>query len=125
MSRRKRNGIHPVMTIVAIAAVLAILAYTVFGNSRQRDIIGTWVTGPAGQECGFRCGVHGIAASINVTTRQYNSWRLSRNCLILDGKTFEGKRVFDISDTLKIKKLTSKMLTVEQEGETLNYRKTL
>jgi hypothetical protein len=113
------------MTIVAIAAVLAILAYTVFGNSRQRDIIGTWVTGPAGQECGFRCGVHGIAASINITTRQYNSWRLSRNCLILDGKTFEGKRVFDISDTLKIKKLTSKLLTVEQEGETLNYRKTL
>ncbi len=125
MSRRRRNGIHPVVTVAAIVAVLAILAHTVLGSSRRRDIVGTWVTGPAGVESGFRCGVHGIAASVNVTTRQYNNWRLSHNCLILDGKTFEGKRVFDVSDTLRIKKLTSKLLTVEQEGETRSYRKTL
>ncbi|MBO7489416.1 MAG: hypothetical protein J6T88_03970 [Bacteroidales bacterium] len=125
MTKRKRNGIHPVLTIAAIAAVIGILAYIVLGSDRKRDIIGTWVTDTCEVESGFRCGVQGLAASINNTTYQYNTWELSKDKLILTGKEFVGKRIYDFSDTLTIKKLSSKSLVVEQDGRTTHYKKIL
>ena len=121
----KHNGIHPILAIAALVAVMAILIYTIFGGKRQRDIVGTWVTDTADTESGFRCGNQGIAATINNTTCQYNTWKLHKNNLILNGKQFRDKRVFAISDTLTIKKLTSQTLTVEQNGHTYNYKKIL
>ena len=121
----KHNGIHPILTAAAIIAVLALLVYLIFGGSRQRDIIGTWVTDTANAESGFRCGNKGFASTINNTTYQYNTWKLHQNNLILNGKEFRDKRVFEFSDTLKIKKLTSKTLVVEHNGQTTQYKKTL
>ena len=121
----RHNGIHPIVTAAAIVAVLALLAYIVFGGSRQRDIVGTWVTDTSTVESGFRCGTKGIASTINNTTYQYNTWKLHHNNLILSGKEFRDKQVLDFSDTLKIKKLTSKALVVEHNGQTTHYKKTL
>ena len=124
MKKARHNGIHPILAIAAILLVLGILAYALFSGNRQRDIIGTWVTGTAGAEMGFHCGEHGIAASINNATYQYNTWELSRDRLILGGKEFRDRLVSGFSDTLKVKRLTSKQLIVEHNGTTTSYRKT-
>lgn len=125
MTKRKRNGIHPVLTIAAIAALIGMLAYIVLGKDQKRDIVGTWVTDTCEVGSGFRCGMQGLASSINNTTYQYNNWELSKNKLILTGKEFSGKRVYDFSDTLTIKRLNSKSLVVEQDGRTTHYKKIL
>lgn len=119
----KRNGIHTIVTAAVIIALLAILVNALFGGSRKRDIIGTWVTDADGIETGFQCGNQGIAATINNATYQYNSWEMRRNALILKGKEFHNRRVYDFCDTLVIKRLNSKQLTVEQNGETTEYHK--
>lgn len=119
----KRNGIHPILTILAVAALLGILAYALFSGRKQRDILGTWVTDTCKVESGFQCGTMGIAATINNATYQYNNWELSHGNLILSGKQFKDRRVYEFSDTLKIKRLTSKSLVVEQNGKTTNYKK--
>jgi hypothetical protein len=120
---KKRNGIHPILTILAILLVLVILIYVLFGGNRKRDIIGTWVTDTAGIETGFQCGSHGLAASINNPTYQYNGWELRRNNLILRGKEFKDSRVYEFSDTLKIIHLSSKQLTAKENGCTTEYHK--
>ena len=119
----KKNGIHPILMFLAVALLLGIAAYTLFGNSKKRDIIGTWVTDTSHVESGFQCGAAGIAASINNSTYQYNTWELSRNNLILNGKEFRDRNVYPFSDTLKIKKLSSKTLVVEQNSKTTRYKK--
>ncbi|MBP5190798.1 MAG: hypothetical protein J6031_07790 [Bacteroidales bacterium] len=120
---KKKNGIHPIITVVAVLLVVAILLYALFGGNRKRDIIGTWVTDTAGIETGFQCGNHGIAATINNATYQYNRWELRRHSLILKGKEFRDRRVYDFSDTLLVKHLSSKQLVVEQQGRTTEYHK--
>ena len=119
----KRNGIHPILTAGAIIALLAILFNALFGGSHKRDIIGTWVTDSAGIETGFQCGNQGIAATINNATYQYNSWKLNRDRLILKGKEFRDRRVYEFSDTLNIKHLNAKQLIVEHNGTTTKYHK--
>lgn len=119
----KRNGIHLTTTILAILAIAAIVAYAIFGGSKKREIVGTWVTDTCAIESGFQCGTRGIAASINYATRQYNSWEIHNNDLILKGKLFNNRRVTDIADTMAIKKLSSKTLVVEQNGKTVQYKR--
>lgn len=119
----KRNGIHTIVTAVAIIALLTILLNALFGGNRKRDIIGSWVTDSTGIETGFQCGNQGLAATINNATYQYNSWEMRRSTLILKGKEFRNRRVYDFCDTLTIKRLNSKQLTVEQNGKTTEYHK--
>lgn len=123
MKKVRHNGIHPILAAAAILLVLGILANSLFSGNRQRDIIGTWVTNADGVETGFQCGTHGIAASVNNATYQYNTWVLSHSKLILGGKEFLDRQVYEFSDTLKVKKLTSKQLVVEQDGTTTTYHK--
>ena len=120
---KKHNGIHPILTVLAILLVLALLVYALFGGNRKRDIIGTWVTDTNGIETGFQCGNNGIAATINNSTYQYNSWEMHRSKLILKGKDFRDERILDFSDTLEIKHLSSNQLTVQQYGHTTEYHK--
>lgn len=119
----KKNSIHPVVTILSIVVALALLAYILFGGVRKRDISGTWIADTSAIRSGFQCGTHGIAASVNNSTCQYNSWELSGNKMILRGKLFQDRRVYDFSDTLHIKKLTSTVLVVEEDGRTTSYHK--
>lgn len=123
MAKNKKNGIHPILTIAAIVAVTAMLAYSIWGGRKERDIIGTWVTDTSGTESGFQCGRHGIAASINNSTCQYNNWKISKSLLILSGKEFKDNRVNPFSDTMAIKKLNSKQLIVDYHGRGHSYRK--
>ncbi|MBQ6238174.1 MAG: hypothetical protein IJK07_08150 [Bacteroidales bacterium] len=120
---KRRNGIHPILTIAAIMLLLAILLNVLFGGNRKRDIIGTWVTDSAGIETGFQCGNQGIAATINKATYQYNSWELRRNQLILKGKEFRDRRVYDFCDTLVIRRINSKQLSVTHNGQNIEYHK--
>ena len=120
----KKNKPHILLTLSAILLVLGFLAYTLFGSSKRRDIVGTWVTDTAGTECGFQCGTQGIAASIADDSTQYNNWELHRGKLILKGKRFENRRVNAFSDTLKIIKLNQKTLVTVYNGDTIAYHKT-
>lgn len=120
---KRINGIHPLVAVSAIVLVIAMTAYAIFGDSRKRNIIGAWVTDTNGRESGFQCGNHGIAATIDNATYQYNSWELRRDQLILKGKEFKDRRVYGFSDTLQIKHLTSKQLVVEHNGRTTEYKK--
>lgn len=119
----KRNGIHPILTILAILAIVGIVCYAIFGDNKKRDILGTWVTDTCQVESGFQCGKQGIAASINNSTKQYNSWEINRSNLIIKGKLFKDRRVSDVSDTMTIKRLNSKTLVVKQNGKTVEYKR--
>ena len=119
----KKSSIHPVVTILSVAVALALLAYILFGWSRKRDIVGAWVADTSAVGSGFQCGTQGIAASVNNSTYQYNSWELSGNKMIMRGKLFQDRRVRDFCDTLLIKKLSSSVLVVEQDGRTTSYHK--
>jgi len=119
----KKSGIHPTTAIVAMLALIAIGAYSLFGNSRKRDIMGTWVADSSTVDYGFQCGAYGIAASINNSTTQYNSWRLSNKKLLLKGKLFKERRVLEIEDTLVIEKLSAKTLIATEKGKTTKYKK--
>lgn len=120
---RKNNATHITLMLLAIAAALGLLAYSIFGDRGRRDIIGTWVVERDGVETGFQCAANGIAASIYMPTRQYSNWEMNRKRLVLKGKLFEGRRVYDIADTLPVRRLTSKTLFVETDSGTVQYKK--
>ncbi|MBQ7062487.1 MAG: hypothetical protein IJM88_04280 [Bacteroidales bacterium] len=123
MARKNNRTIHSFFAIGAIVLIIGILLYTIFGGSKQRDILGTWVTDTAEVESGFQCGRQGIAASVKDATTQYNNWELRGHNLILSGKRFADRRVNAFSDTLLVKSLSSSRLVVEQEGHTVRYKK--
>lgn len=120
---RKTNAIHSLWTILAVIVVLGLLAYSILGDNKSRDIIGTWVIDTGTSESGFECGRHGMAATIRNSTTQYSNWEISHHQLILKGKRFKDRHIYDISDTLAIKQLNSKNLTVLFDGEEHQYRK--
>ena len=114
---------HTVLTILSIAVLLGLLVYAIIGNTKNRDIIGTWVTDTAGIETGFQCGFNGIAASINNDTCQYNLWETSRNKLILKGKRFVDNNVYDFSDTMEIVSIDDSELSLKRNGKVVHYLK--
>lgn len=115
---------HTVAGACAMALIVVLAVFTIFGTRHRRELVGTWVVDTAGIEQGFQCGKDGLAASINNKHKQYSSWSASRNRLILNGKLFEDYRVYDFSDTLTIVKLNKGSLTVEENGHRTEYRKT-
>ncbi|MBP5548601.1 MAG: hypothetical protein J6X58_06915 [Bacteroidales bacterium] len=123
LRKAKRNLFHPLFLTVAIIAVLALGAYALWDGNKHSDLLGSWVTTVDGMETGFQCGKQGIAASINNSTRQYNSWKLHKKNLLLKGKLFSDGVITDFCDTLKINKLNSKSLNVTQHGETISFHK--
>lgn len=120
---KKTNSIHFILAMLAVFAVLGIMFYSIFGGSKKRDIIGTWIIDTNHIESGFQCGKGGIAASIRNSTTQYNNWIISQHRLILKGKRFKDGRVTDINDTLTIKRLNSKNLTIVFDSTEMHYRK--
>ena len=122
MSNKKKK-LNPIAVASAVILALAVGAYSLFGDRKQYDIIGTWVVDTNEVESGFQCGKHGIAASIKNSTKQYNSWELNKGKLILRGKLFANDRVHDFCDTLHIVTLNSEKLTVSESDETTHYHK--
>lgn len=119
----KKKKLNPIAVASAVILALAVGAYSLFGDRKQYDIIGTWVVDTNEVESGFQCGKHGIAASIKNSTKQYNSWELNKGKLILRGKLFANDRVHDFCDTLHIVTLNSEKLTVSESNETTHYHK--
>lgn len=119
----RRLTIHPFVAVAAILAVLAMLAYAIFGGHKQRDILGAWIPLDS-SACAFQCGKQGLAASIGSPSVQYTNWELSKNRLLLKGKRFSKDNVSPITDTLYIKKLNSSALTVTFNDNTIHFRKT-
>lgn len=123
MTKKKRNIKHITFAILAVLAILCLLIYSIIGGSKRREITGTWVTDTSEVESGFQCGTQGIAASINNSTKQYNKWEMKSGKLILTGKEFRDRKVFDFSDTMAIIRLNSDQLTLEKDGKRCNYKK--
>lgn len=117
-------SLSPFATFAAIAAALAILAFVIFGGNTKRDIQGAWVTDSAGIISGFQCSRQGLAATINNSKRQYTSWKIHKNNLILNGKLFSDGTVSEFFDTLRIKSLTPTDLITSHNGKTVHYKKT-
>lgn len=120
---KKINGKHSLVAIAAVAIVLGLAFYAIFGGRTRRDIIGTWVMSVEGTNRGFQCGTRGIAASINIDTLQYTNWELHGKSLILKGKRFANRHVFDIADTLPIRKINASTMVVASGNSTHTYHK--
>lgn len=110
--------------VVFILILVGVLIYTLVGHSPRRDLLGAWVVDTIGVEQGFQCGKDGIAASINNSHRQYTNWTANKKHLVLKGKLFEDYRVYEIADTLVIKKLNSNTLVAEHNGVETTFQKT-
>ena len=121
--KKKRKKLNPIAVTLAVILALAVGAYSLFGDRRQYDIIGSWVVDTNQVKSGFQCGKHGIAASIKNSTKQYNSWELNKGYLILNGKLFADGHVNDFCDTLRIITLDSEKLTVKEGQTTTHYHK--
>ena len=76
-----------------------------------------------GTNRGFQCGTRGIAASINIDTLQYTNWELHGKSLILKGKRFANRHVFDIADTLPIRKINASTMVIASGNSTHTYHK--
>lgn len=120
---KKKKKLNPIAVALAVILALAVGAYSLFGDRKQYDIIGTWVVDTNEVESGFQCGKQGIAASIKNSTKQYNTWELNKGKLILEGKLFSNGRVHDFSDTLKIISLNSENMTVSEGDKKIHYHK--
>lgn len=120
----RRITIHPFLALAAIIAIIAMLAYSIFGGHQRRDILGTWTPANDPTAPGFQCGKQGLAASVRNSTVQYTNWELSKKRLLLTGKRFDNGRVYSITDTLLIKRLNSSALSVSFKGKTMHYKKT-
>lgn len=113
------------MKLHRLLFLLSVVAASVFaGCSDGADVyIGTWHRIPAGDSLyrGFTLGGNGIAAPLNESTNQYNSWRRKRDTLWLSGQRFTDTSVAPFIDTLIVKKITSDSLVVRSEGRLLHF----
>ena len=109
-------------SLIILSCAFAIVA--TFGCSDGNDVyLGTWRRIPAGDSLyrGFTLGTHGIAASMNETTTQYNSWHHKGDRLLLSGQRFTDTTVLPFTDTLIVKKITADSLVVASKGEILHF----
>ncbi|MEJ5049318.1 lipocalin family protein [Chryseobacterium culicis] len=84
-------------------------------NTPKTDLIGKWVQPIPGQESekqGFELRNDGMAASINMHTLLYDQWKVSHDTLFLWYHTEGVRQVSSDIDTLLIKKLDDKSLTI-------------
>lgn len=88
----------------------------------QQKVKGTWVDHHG---VGFHLGVDGIAASVNNDVVQYNSWKLSKNNLILSGVRFERGASVSFCDTMRVEKVSSNLLSVSSSKGKLHLHRGL
>ena len=91
------------------------------------NIKGKWVLPIQGAEdshWGFELKEDSNAVSINTSTLQYQKWSLKKDTLILFGQSIGIGQTIEFSDTLIVKKINSKILTLERtNGFQFNYTK--
>lgn len=103
---------------------VAVALFAVYGCSDDAaEYIGTWRRIPAGDSIyrGFTLGGNGIAASVNLSTTQYNTWRRKRDTLWLSGKRFTDTSVVPFTDTFLVKKITHDSLVLLSDKKKMRF----
>ena len=106
-----------------ICGFMTVISFTACDGN---GIEGEWVElvpGIENQVQGINLEKGGKASSINMATLQYESWNKKDNKPILSGKSIGNHETISFSDTLIIKKLTKKELTLKKGCLTINYNR--
>lgn len=113
------------MKLHKLLFLLPVFAATIMaGCSNDADVyIGTWRRIPSGDSLyrGFTLGSNGIAASVNQSETQYNSWHRKRDTLWLSGQRFNDTSVAPFIDTFIVKRITEDSLVVRSESKLLHF----
>ncbi|CDB10999.1 putative uncharacterized protein [Bacteroides sp. CAG:633] len=105
------------MMLVVAAGLLASCHTATQKN--ERDFTGNWIeVMPANPQIvqGVTLNADGTASSIGMATLKYESWSLSGDRLILNGKSIGNGQTIDFSDTLDVVKLTPDSMTLGRSG---------
>lgn len=80
----------------------------------EKLLVGSWVQPIPGLEGsqGLALQVDGTAASINMSTLQYEKWSYDGGDLVLSGKSIGNGQTIDFADTVKVEKVTADSLVL-------------
>lgn len=103
--------------------ILLVLLTTAGCQRGTSEIDGIWVQPIPGQpgEQGICLRKGGEAASVNMQTLVYKSWKQAGMKLILNGESIGNHQTFSFSDTLTIRKLTADSLILDKGGWRMAY----
>lgn len=105
---------------MTLAATTCLLASCHTATQKQKDeLVGNWIeVMPVNLQFiqGVTLNDDGTAASIGMATLKYESWGLTDNKLVLNGKSIGNGQTIDFSDTLDIVTLTPDSLKVGKYG---------
>ena len=114
---KKMNCFESVLTIFS-----SVILLTACGNSES--LVGKWVQ-PVPRlpklKQGFVFKEDGKAASVNMATLRYDTWRKEGSSLILSGKSIGNHQLLSFSDTLEIESLTRDSLVLKRNQLILRY----
>ena len=105
-----------------MVAVFSAMGLAACGESGS--MTGTWVQPVPGMpqmEQGFVLRADGTAASVNMATLAYESWKVEHDRLILSGKSIGNGQTIAFSDTFAIDKLTADSLVIGKGALKLKY----
>lgn len=102
---------------------IAILLMTLGFMSCAPSPVGEWIEPTGGsEEQGFILNKDGSASSVNMGFVEFTKWEKKGDLLILKG-AYVGTVKREISDTMKIEKITETELTLSQAGYTITYER--
>ncbi len=85
----------------------------------EKDFVGNWLeVMPVNSQFiqGVTLNADGTASSIGMATLKYESWSLSENDLILNGKSIGNGQTIDFSDTLEVVNLSTDSMKLGKGG---------
>lgn len=86
----------------------------------EKEIVGSWIQPIPGQPGRFQGIIFqsgGQAASLNMVTLQYESWRIHEGRLVLTGKSIGNRQTLSFADTLDIVRLSADTLVLKRGKE--------
>ena len=89
-------------------------------------ITGEWtkpIVGQADSREGFKLNEDGTAASINMATLQYSTWKRKGDTLLLSGKSIGNGQTIDFTDMLTITELAADSMTLTRGSLSITYHK--
>lgn len=110
-------------TFGKLSAIFCISTLVACNNT---TVEGSWiepVPGMANMTQGFTLNADGTAASINMATLKYESWKQEGNLLILNATSIGNHQSTPFADTLTIEKLTADSLMLRKGELLLRYSK--
>lgn len=89
-------------------------------------LTGNWtepVPGMPSLRQGFSLRKNGRAASVNMATLQYESWKQNGDSLTLCGKSIGNRQTLDFCRTYTVKEITAEKLVLRADGQTYTFRR--